>query len=249
MQKLSNPPIIEAILDIDCDMPADFKASENIAAAEKIYRDRYPNLRKRYLHQHEFRMTAEAKPAGSDASVALQSLLFATEDGKQLVQVRQGGFSFNRLQPYTRLDDYLQEIERAWQLFTDQFHPIQIQRVKLRYVNRLFLPLAADGNLSLDDYFTVGPRLPGDSSLDFVSFLQQHQVVEHKTGHIGKIILASQAVVDGRLPVVFDIEVMRSAPSALDWSGIADTLGALRHLKNRIFFNSLTEKCKKTIDQ
>lgn len=250
IKHLKNPPIIEAILDIDCDMPGDFKVSACIDSTMQIYQDRYPKLRKRYLHQHEFRVAERDQPATpADATVNLQGLLLADGERKQLVQVRQGGFSFNRLQPYTTLDDYLPEIERTWGLFADHFHPVQIQRVKLRYVNRISIPLDSEEKASLDDYFTVGPRLPGDNALEFVSFLQHHQVVERETGNMGKIVLASQAVSDGRLPVVFDIEVMRPTPSETDWSGIKSTLIALRSLKNQIFHNSLTPLCIEIFEQ
>ena len=57
-----------------------------------------------------FQITACAKRA-------IQSLQFLHEDEKQLVQVMAQGFSFNRLAPYTSLDDYLPVIQRTWELF------------------------------------------------------------------------------------------------------------------------------------
>ncbi len=250
IKKLANPPIIEAILDIDCDMPVDFRVGESIKPATEIYQDHYPQLRKKYLQQHEFEVVDHSQLAKStNAMVDLQSLLLTQDDGKQLVQVRKGGFSFNRLQPYTTLDDYLGEMERTWLLFVGAFKPIQVQRVKLRYVNRIYIPLNSDYNVDLDEYFTVGPQLIDDNALEFVSFLHHHQVMEKATRNMGKIILASQPVVEQRLPVLFDIEVMRPAPSDTDWAGIRSSIDDLRRLKNEIFHNSLKDKCKKTIDQ
>jgi len=48
---------------------------------------------------------------------------FLSEDKKQLVQLRRGGFSFNRLIPYISLDDYLGEVSRTWALFVDVVRP------------------------------------------------------------------------------------------------------------------------------
>ena len=67
----------------------------------------------------------------------IQALQFLHADEKQLVQVRAQGFSFNRLAPYTSLDDYLPEIERTWHLFVGLASPVQIRVVQLRYINRI----------------------------------------------------------------------------------------------------------------
>ena len=72
------------------------------------------------------------------------------------MQVRAQGFSFNRLAPYSGLDDYLPEIERTWSLYVDLASPVQIRAIRLRYINRILLPLAAN-TVDLDEYLKIGP--------------------------------------------------------------------------------------------
>jgi uncharacterized protein (TIGR04255 family) len=73
----------------------------------------YPKHDRQLLQEHR----VEAKPDGSATSFSsrhtVQALRFHEAEGKQLVQVRALGYSFNRLAPYTALDDYLPEIERV----------------------------------------------------------------------------------------------------------------------------------------
>lgn len=89
---------------------------------------------------------------------AIQALQFLQDDEKQLVQVRAQGFSFNRLASYTTLDDYLAEIQSVWELFTGLASPVQIRTIRLRYINRILLPLT-NGSVELEDYFEIGSSL------------------------------------------------------------------------------------------
>lgn len=134
--KLANPPIIEAVLDLDCDMPP----SQDIAALEtparESFRDHYPTFRTQLLQGFRIEQPPDAEPRLS-AQRGIQAFQFLQEDEKQLVQVRAHGFSFNRLAPYTSLGDYLPEIERTWRLFVGFVSPVQVRLIRLRYINRI----------------------------------------------------------------------------------------------------------------
>jgi uncharacterized protein (TIGR04255 family) len=78
-------------------------------------------------------------------------------------------FSFNRLAPYTTLDDYLPEIERAWLLYVDLVSPVQIRVIRLRYINRMLLPMPAN-QLDLDEFLEIGPRVPDEEKLVCLAF-------------------------------------------------------------------------------
>lgn len=113
---------------------------------------------------------------------ALAAYQFVQSDGKQLVQVRAQGFSFNRLAPYTGFDDMLAEVERTWHLYVKIASPVQIRVIRLRYINRILLPLV-EGRVELDEYLKVGPKLPDEDRLAFSGFLNQHLAIEKGTGH------------------------------------------------------------------
>jgi len=188
---LAHAPIVEAVVDIDCDTPQ----AQEVAALETVardrFRDRYPKFRTRFRQGFRIEPQSEGSPQISTGRPGIQAFQFLQEDEKQLVQVRTQGFSFNRLAPYTSLDDYLPEIERAWGLFVGLASPAQIRRIRLRYINRILLPLTA-GRVELGDYLTVGPRLPDEEKLTFVGFLNQHAAVETQTGNQVNMILTTR---------------------------------------------------------
>ena len=240
--QLLSAPIIEAVIDIDCDMPPTVDLAALAPAATQAFSTQYPNTRTQLTQETQFEIRDQESPKVTTQH-GLAALQFFSEDERQLVQFRRQGFSFNRLAPYSSLDDYLPEIERTWRLFVNLAAPVTITRIRLRYINRLGLPLT-NGKVELDEFLKLGPRLPDDANLMFSSFLNQHIVTESVTGNIVKIIMSSQPPEGETLPLILDIEAERPcAIEPTDWTQIAERIGSLRSLKNLIFNQSLTETC------
>jgi uncharacterized protein (TIGR04255 family) len=241
---LLNPPIVEAVLDIECDLPPGQQLAALRESAQERFRERYPKLRTKWVHEH----LVAATPGGpSELSVrqGVEAFQFLRDDEKQLVQVRAQGFSFNQLAPYTSLNDYMPTIEHAWRLYIGLAAPVQIRLIRLRYINRILLPFL-EGRVNLDNFFTVGPRLPDEKNLAFTGFFNQHTAVEVQTGHQVNIVFTSQPPQGDQLPVIFDNCVAALEPGEPEnWDWILAKIRSLRDLKNRIFKQSLTEQCLK----
>jgi uncharacterized protein (TIGR04255 family) len=240
--KLPNPPIVEAVLDIDCDLPPTLNFDEVEKLGMEAYGSRYPTRRKQFVQQAGMEMEPDSEPKFF-ASQGLSAFQFLSADEKEIVQMRVGGFSYNRLAPYTSFDDYLPEISRCWDEFRRLAAPVQIRKIGLRSINRILVPLDR-GTVNLADYLKVTPNLPDGAGLQFSSFFHQHQAGDPATGIKANIILASQPNEGNFLPLLLDIEVFkpeRLPPAPLaDWS---DQIQSLRDLKNHIFKHSFTETC------
>lgn len=246
--QLVNAPIVEAVLDIDCDLPPAFDLPRAEPLARELFSATYPKVRQVLMQEHTIQTKAGEAPTMS-VRHGIQSLQLLKEDEKQLVQVRRQGFSFNRLAPYTSLDDYLPEIERTWRLFVQIASPTQIRCVRLRYINRILLPISGD-SLNLDQYLKVGPHLPDESRLTFKGFLNQHTALDSATGNQVIIILATQPVDQGKLPLIFDINTMHEGSAEADnWAWLLEVITALRVLKNSVFQNTLTQRCLSLFQQ
>ena len=240
--KLGNAPIIEAVLDIDCDMPSTMDLQVLDGTARQALGDQYPIAQRQFLSEHQINAGPDGPPSVT-VRQGLQALQFLAQDRRQLIQIRPQGFSFNRLAPYSSLDDYLPEMERTWRLFVLLTAPIRVRMVRLRYINRIQLPMS-DGKVDLDQYLKLAPRLPDEEKLTFVGFFNQHSSVEPATGNQVNIVFATQPPTASELPIILDIEafkVIEAEPT--EWQSIAATIASLRSLKNLVFANSLTPKC------
>ena len=239
---LARPPIVEAVLDIDCDMPPVVDIEALDSQGKLAFGDRYPVAQRRMLSEHAFVMEP-GKPAAVKSREGLQALLYASADTKQLVQLRPEGFSFNRLAPYTTLEDYLPEIERTWRLFVSLTTPLVCRSMRMRYINRIDLPLS-DGKVELETYLNFAPRPADAQRLVLAGFFDQQTLLEPATGSQATVVLATQPPADGRLPVIFDITAAKSGDmDPGDWDAISGRIEQLRDLKNLIFKEFLTPEC------
>jgi uncharacterized protein (TIGR04255 family) len=212
------------------------------AEFRSAYLGTYPKFRHQLLQGFEVHANQGAAPTVS-ATHGLQAFQALKEDEKQLVQMRTGGFSFNRLAPYSRLDDYLDEMKRTWDIFAQIALPVKIHQIQLRYINRLLLP-SFEQKLDLDDFFRIGPKAPDEDRLGFVGFLSQYAMVESATGNRINTVLATQPMEDNKLPVIFDITAQRSCSiESNQWDVILEGIHSLRALKNLAFERTLTKKC------
>ena len=241
--QLDSAPIIEAVLDIDCDLPPTLDWSQLQASAHEVFRSRYPKVRQQFVQSHIL-------TAGEDATPVLQfneglgAVQFLTEDEKQLVQFRVNGFSFNRLAPYTTLDDYLAEIDSAWLRFRELVEPVMVRKIGLRMINRILLPMQ-DGRLNYGDYLTNPPCLPSTGlKLGIVGFLDQQMAVDEDTGNQVNIVKTSQLPESDTLPVILDIDAYYHCQiPPPEWDSLLPRIISLRNLKNRIFRHTLTPQC------
>jgi uncharacterized protein (TIGR04255 family) len=241
--QLKNAPIVEFILDIDCDLPVSQSLDELTEAAEKCFRARYPKPRKQVLQQFEITTKPGATPQATISPQRVQAYQFLTDDDKQLVQLRREGYSFNRLQPYTMLSDYLPEIEQSWADYRNLMLPLKIREVRLRYINRILLPMK-DDKCNLSEYLVSAPLLPDEGRLALTGFVAHRTAVEVKTGHTVNIIQAAQKPGKDFLPIILDIGCRSTDTGAPDdWAWLTSQIMILNNLSNLVFQKSVTSSC------
>lgn len=247
--KLKNPPIIEAVLDIDCDLPPNLKVATLETRARKEFKKSYPKFQQQFIQQHEIKKEPNEPPKVSVKDVGVQALQFLKNDGKQLIQFRTQGFSFNRLSPYTSLDDYLPQIKSAWTAYVKLASPVQVRLIRLRYINRILLPFVNE-KVELEEYFRTGPRVADAARLTLLGFLSQYSAVDAETGNQINSVLTAQAPEGDKLPIIFDNSAMAlEIGDPENWTWIRSKIVELRQLKNHIFSSTLTETCLNQFQQ
>lgn len=239
---LARPPIVEAVLDIDCDMPSDFNVVSITDRAKAAFSDDYPLGKKGMIQQLQFGGVG-AQPIAVSSAPTLQVLRFFQHDEKQLIQIRADGFSFNRLAPYPGMDMLKDELRRTWDEFVRLTKPLQVRTVRLRFINRIQLPLT-NGKVDTDDFLQCGPRLADEQRLVLVGWLNQNVVVDTRTNSLITTVMSLEPAVADAIPLIFDIRTERNVGlEPNDWLALDACIESLRDLKNMIFKNSLTAKC------
>lgn len=239
---LARPPIVEFVVDLDCDLPPGAEVVALEESARGSFGASYPKVVP--IHHQQFAVVSTPEePAKATLSQTIIGFRLFTTDERQLVQVRSAGFSFNRLSPYSSMDDYLPEIERCWYLYCSIARPVYVRAIRMRCLNRLPLPLEG-GRVTLSQYIGASPVSAEDYPLELSGFACQYIMKEPSTGHQAALLIHSELAANDIVPVILDISVAAQGDvPPTDWSSLREKLQALRALRNQIFRRTVTEKC------
>ena len=232
---LKNAPIIEALIDIQVKLPLSIDVTHLKSISTSISQQ-YPSEMERMKGGFTFRLGRTAEASATD--VSLYGYTYSSDDKKQILQVRLDGFTFSRLKPYEKWEHLRDEAYRLWQLYVELAKPEAITRIALRYINRLEIPPSLK---DLKEYITapplISPALPNALS----SFLTRVVVPVPSVNAVAITTQALEPVITGQdIPVILDIDVFMEGDFKVN-EDIWRNIDTLRDLKNKIFFESITE--------
>jgi uncharacterized protein (TIGR04255 family) len=237
---LSKAPITEALIDIQVVLPADKQIADLDSVASRVSVD-YPKKRMD-ISVSDVRVQLGQAPT---AEIKQERLGFglASDDGRNIFQARLNGFTFSRLKPYETWEALKNEATRLWKVYRETCTPDQVTRIAVRYINHLLLPVPTQ---NFGDFLTAGPRLPPRLSQELVAFLTRNVILDKSSGALAIITQSfdpDQKPLAESMSVLLDIDAFYqvSLDPGLD-TEIEEHLERLHLVKNRIFFESITEK-------
>ncbi|MBI4527520.1 MAG: TIGR04255 family protein [Deltaproteobacteria bacterium] len=240
-----NAPITEAILDIRATLPKDIKL-ENLLNVYDAVKLSYPNKRERIAFQGQFQFRPNILPELREVKGGPDGYLFSTADGKQTIQARLDGFTFNRFKPYDRWETFREEGRKLWTIYASVSNPKEVTRVALRYINRIEIPLPIR---DFKDYIVTIPEIASGIPQGLANFLMRLVIPVDELQAVAIITESMEPpVANNVVAVILDIDVFRQGSFDIHSQAIWDIFENLHDLKNNIFFRSITEKAKELFD-
>lgn len=241
-RKLKNAPIKEAVLDFRTVLREEIDVEKlNVvhAAISKQYPKKETLLRGKF--GFEFK---EEKPISTTLDSNTIGYRYTSGDGKYIVQFKIDGFTLSRLEPYTVWEELKNEAAKLWEIYSSTVKVDMVTRVALRYINVLRVPM--DDLKEFGDYLVCPPEVPETLPQGVSSFLTR--IVFHEPT-IGAQCILTQALegqdTENRLiPIVLDIDVFAEGQFPINEGQYWQELDKLRHFKNKVFFESITEKAE-----
>ena len=228
---LTRAPIHEALIDFQVELPPD-TGIETLAKIEKRVSAGYPTVKTRIKSEGRVHFRPEGRLEFDPTSDRPDGKIFISEDEKQVFQARLDGFTFSRLRPYQKC---------LWEVYVEVVKPKQITRVATRFINHLELPLPLR---DFSDYLTAAPAVPPRIPQEMISFFSRVFITESS---IEANAVITQAVEGEPNPqtvaVVLDVDVFREVRFEPSDPVVWWLLDRFREVKNRIFFESITENC------
>lgn len=233
---LPNAPIVEALIDIRVRLEDDFDVMRLREVHEKISDD-YPVVEEQRLVEGRIQF-GEAGLVTTAQGRSLRGFRVKGDEGRNIAQFRIDGFTFSRLAPYRTWKWLFEEGWRLWELYRETAHPLGVNRLATRFINRLNIP----NESRLEHFFTAPPNVPDGVPDQLEAFLSRYALAP-VDGIRSSVTLASEAKAPGPdvAPIILDIDCYVQEDLAVDADEeMHARFTDLRDMKNRIFFKSLT---------
>jgi uncharacterized protein (TIGR04255 family) len=242
-ENYSKAPIIEAIFDVQVELPENAGIAQLEAFCEKIAGS-YPEKKERRRFEGKFEVKQGQSATAESVDLGLDGFLSWSADRLQVVQARFDGLSFSRLKPYESWDQHFPEFCKNLELYFQETSPVRVKRVVTRFINIIEIPL---DDLEWNKYFADTPKeLIRDAPVaNFFSRLELNLLKSSAKAVITRTIMQSNNPAVKR--VVLDIEVFVDMSIVPDIEMVSKVFKNLRKLKNTIFSKILTKRAKELI--
>ena len=240
---LDNAPITEAIIDLRVKLPSEFQVKE-FSRLRDVLRDRYPDFQERRLITGGFEIQAGKRVMQALEDKGIDGYVLTSTDRKQVAQFRKEGFTFSRLKPYTDWEGVLAEAKSVWKVYEAEASPELVTRIAVRYINHLSVPLSLPTPIdAFARYLTAPPNTPGTLRQVVSHFLARVVVHDIELGTTANITQALQkSPQPDQVTIILDIDVFEQKETGFDEGDIWARFEQLRDVKNRVFFDSITEE-------
>jgi uncharacterized protein (TIGR04255 family) len=166
---------------------------------------------------------------------------FKSEDGKHVVRLTRNSFSFHRLRPYSEWRDLADGAQAAWLSVCRRYEPEYVHTVSLRYLNKIPLVPSTD----MADYIRLCPNIPPSIDTGFSDYLLRLVLLDAGVPARAEITQIAERTELPPRTLAFDIDVITDGQEFLPTSPrLWEQVARLREYKNRLFFASITEKCR-----
>jgi len=173
----------------------------------------------------------------------------STDDQTDIVLVKPRGIAASRLAPYPGWSVLCDSANAAWEVWKSLTPRHPIERVGIRYINRIDIPLGGKHGVRLDDYLNFHPQITKIAVDPMTAYVVQASfpVPLNKTWstNLTSTLVTPAPLID-HLSLLLDIDVYRYGPLAetMLW----DEIDAARILKNDLFERCITDKARKLFE-
>lgn len=236
-----NAPITEAVIDLSVQR----SDSLTLERLEAIRDDGYPQKEPLILNQVQF--------TGTAATTTQEELgwRFRSADGLYVYQARLNGFGTSRLAPYENWQAFSVEARRLWNRYREAAGQQLINRLGIRYINRIDVPLPLD---DFAEYLLtaplVSPHLPQGLShyvMNLTIPIDEQVVAVVTQAILPQDVSGNISSTRGGDPVVsilldIDVAQTRQLPPRDDL--VWERFEYLRKVKNHVFESCITDRTR-----
>lgn len=225
-KQYNKPPIDEAVVEFLFDPTREWDATVP-GRLQAALANAYPGQPRTQMLFSLAPQVLGTAPRIPFAPGVVSRTLLPSADGKRLIGISANLLTVHELEPYGGWDEFSGRVAEALHVYWNVHVPRGVRRIRVRYVNRIVIPVAA---VDLDDYFTSAPRLPGGGGplQNFITRVEQ----PYDDGSVAVMTFAPtrKGTTSQSCAFVLDLDLLRSFGDPTD---VQTTLAALETLRGR----------------
>ena len=233
---LTNAPIREAVLDVRIETEEPVDPDRLRELLESL--DGFPEVHELTADSLRLHFPSELQPGSPAEAGNVVGVRGISRDRDWAIDLRQHGVTFSRRAPYPTWEEYSARSRPLVGGFLEVAKPQHVVRLALRYINHFRLP-----DRDPTDYFVALPSFPGSLGLPVDHILFAITARDPESGHSAHVThVLLDDLAPERIGFLLDIDVFsdnRFGPRTDQFWG---TFEELRHFKNRLFFELITER-------
>ena len=243
-RKYKNPPVVEAICEFRLTQDTPWDLTIPGLFYEKV-KANFPHREQRMVQEVELTL----EPQGFQQRIRTsERILLFTQDRKLLVQLGPRLLVVNALKPYPTWQGFKPRIEMAWRNLQEVVEVKGLERVGLRYINRVELPVQ---NMELKEYFEfypfIGKRLP-QQMVSFIASAEFPYVEGRDRCRVQLTpIPATKAGEKGTL--VLDIDYFLARPRAVEASTVLTWIEEAHSRVEEVFEGCITDRLRALFEE
>ena len=235
-----NPPIAEALCQVTFARPLAWSVATPGLLWERL-RDDYPTE-----PEAQDQISASVQTGDDNPNVALnrgeQRFIYRDEERQRLVVANRTFISANSLPPHEGWPALRGRLEAAIRALGDTVTLQPVERVGLRYINRVVVP---GPEINTDDYFNIGIRTARQGDAPFQSFMHRVESILDPTTIIMSTFATLKPADDTNIPFLLDFDLMRVGLDTTDLAEILKAADELHYAEHQEFESAITDETRK----
>lgn len=230
-QKLKNPPITEAVIEI--------RLAEPLSNFDDISPKLIEEFAESYPKKKEIRQfQIQFKNNDTDTSNDMLGYRLEPQDGKYVLQLKKDGLTLSNVGAYVGWDIFVAEFNNIWAKFDNEILESKICRIAVRYINNFTL------SKKHEDYYKkwMTVKINDEANIKKSSLAYLIEQDEFKT--IVKIDTSENN--NDKYEILLDIDAF--CEKEFRREEVEGALAKLRGLKNDFFFANIDDEIIKEFD-
>jgi len=243
-RQYANPPVVEAVCEFRLTQSTHWDLTIPGLFYEKV-KDEFPQKEQRMVQEVELKQS----PQGFQQQIhTSERMLLFKADKKKFVQLGPRLLVINVLKPYPSWIGFRSLIESAWEGLSSVVEIKSLERIGLRYINRIELPVK-NGSANLESYFQffphVGPKLPQVMDSFIVGVESPYDDERDRC----RLQLSAAPDFKENNAVMLDIDYFLAQPEAVEASEAMKWIEKAHDRVEEIFEGSITDSLRKIFEE